>query len=122
MNDRTEDPGTRVDRWLWAARAFKSRSLASAACDGGKITVNGVTAKAHKLIRAGDEIVVNTPDGRRILKVLDLAERRGPASVARTLYEELTPAPPPRDPSLPQRERGSGRPTKRDRRQMDRRW
>jgi len=122
MSNSTEASATRADRWLWAARAFKSRSMAADACDGGKITVNGVTAKAHKLIRPGDEIVLTTPDGKRILKVLGLAERRGPASLARTLYEDLTPAPPPRDPTTTaQRERGSGRPTKRERRQMERR-
>jgi len=120
MPDSPQSSATRADRWLCAARAFKSRSLAAAACDGGKIRINGVTAKPHKLIRPGDEVVLSTPDGERILKVVDLAERRGPARVARTLYDDLTPAPPPRDPSLPQRERGTGRPTKRERRRMGR--
>ena len=122
MNDSDQRAATRADRWLWAARAFKSRSLAAEACDGGKVTVNGVSAKPHKLIRPGDEVVLTTEHGKRIFKVVDLAERRGPASVARTLYDDLTPAAPPRDPSVPQRERGAGRPTKRERRQLSRRW
>jgi ribosome-associated heat shock protein Hsp15 len=114
-------PTTRIDRWLWAARAFKTRSLAAQACDGGKVTVNDAAAKPHKLVRPGDEVVFTTPVGKRIWKVLDLAERRGPATVARTLYDDLTPPPPPEpvaDATLPRREAGSGRPTKRDRRQM----
>ncbi len=121
MSEQEEKPSTRIDRWLLAARAFKTRSLAAEACDGGKVTINDASAKPHKLVRPGDEVAFTTPSGRRIWKVIDLAERRGPASAARALYEDLTPPPPPEpvaDPSLPMRERGSGRPTKRDRRQM----
>jgi ribosome-associated heat shock protein Hsp15 len=119
MSEQPEKPAARIDRWLLAARAFKTRSLAAEACDGGKVTVNDASAKPHKLVRPGDEVAFTTPAGRRIWKVVDLAERRGPASAARALYEDLTPPPPPQseDPA-PHRERGSGRPTKRDRRQM----
>jgi len=124
MNSAPEPAAIRIDRWLWAARAFRSRSLAAQACDGGKVTVNGAGAKPHKLIRAGDLIELPTPVGKRRWRVLDVAERRGPATVARTLYEDLTPPPRPEpvDPGMPRRERGAGRPTKRERRQMDRRW
>jgi len=119
-----DDPGAlRVDRWLCAARAFRTRTLAAEACDGGKVTINGTTAKPHKLVRAGDTIAIGGPGDKRIWRVLEIAERRGPASVARTLYDDLTPPPPPtpnEDPGLPRRERGTGRPTKRDRRQLDR--
>jgi ribosome-associated heat shock protein Hsp15 len=123
----TADPdraATRIDRWLWAARAFRSRSLAAQACDGGKVTVNGVSAKPHKLVRAGDLIEITTVGGKRRWRVSDVAERRGPAPVARALYEDLTPPSPrqPVDPGMPRRERGAGRPTKRERRQFDRRW
>ena len=115
----------RIDRWLWAARAFRSRSLAAAACHGGKVTVNDTTAKPHKLVRQGDLIEISATGGKRLWRVTDVAERRGPAAVARTLYEDLTPPPPP-DPidvnAMPRRERGAGRPTKRERRQLDRRW
>lgn len=123
MSESTPTSATRIDRWLWAARAFKSRSLAAEACDGGKVTVNDASAKPHKLVRPGDEVTFTTPVGRRIWKVLALAERRGPASAARLLYEDLTPPPPPEqqpDPFDPRREPGAGRPTKRDRRQMKR--
>jgi ribosome-associated heat shock protein Hsp15 len=112
----------RLDRWLWAARVFRSRSLAAEACDGGKVTVNGNSAKPHKLVRPSDEIAITLPNGKRTLKLRDVAERRGPASVARLLYDDLTPPKPPEpkpDPGL-YREIGTGRPTKRDRRQMDR--
>lgn len=113
---------TRIDRWLWAARAFRSRSLAAQACDGGKVTVNGSTAKPHKLVHPGDLIEISTVGGRRRWRVIELAVRRGPAALARGLYEDLTPPPVPEpvDPSMPRRERGAGRPTKRERRQLDR--
>jgi ribosome-associated heat shock protein Hsp15 len=121
MSSAAED-STRVDRWLWAARAFRSRSLAAQACDGGKVTVNGTTAKPHKLVHPGDLIEIGAVGGQRRWRVTDLAVRRGSATVARTLYEDLTPppAPEPVDPGMPRRERGAGRPTKRERRQLDR--
>jgi ribosome-associated heat shock protein Hsp15 len=112
----------RLDRWLWATRVFRSRSLAAQACDGGKVDVNGHGAKPHKLIRAGDELAVTISSGKRRLKVRGTAERRGPASIARLLYDDLTPPKPPAPPKDPGlwRETGSGRPTKRERRQLDR--
>jgi ribosome-associated heat shock protein Hsp15 len=112
----------RIDKWLWAARAFKTRSLASDACDGGKVDVNGDAAKPAKPVRAGDRVEITTPVGRRILKVVALSDRRGPASVARTLYDDLTPPAPPRTrlPRPPYRAPGAGRPTKRERRDIDR--
>ncbi len=85
--------------------------------------MNGTTAKPHKLIRPGDTIAIGGAADARVWRVLEIAERRGPASLARTLYEDLTPPPrpaPPEDIGLPRRERGSGRPTKRERRQLDR--
>lgn len=113
----------RIDRWLCAARAFRTRSLAADACDGGKVSINDTTAKPHKLVRAGDVVTIGGTTGKRIWRVLEIAERRGPASLARTLYEDLTPPPPPTpsvDAGIPRRDPGSGRPTKRDRRQLDR--
>lgn len=113
----------RVDRWLWAARVFKTRSLAAHACDGGKVDVNTQAAKPAKALRPGDVVQVTLPQGRRrILKVAALDERRGPPAVARRLFEDLTP-PEPRQPrwaSPPRREPGTGRPTKRERRDIDR--
>jgi ribosome-associated heat shock protein Hsp15 len=110
--------GVRADRWLWAARCFRSRSLAAQACDGGKVEVDGRTAKPHKLLRVGDLIDLTMPGGKRRLKVVALSEKRGPATVAQQLYEDLTPPKPPEE-RMPY-ERGGMRPTKRDRRRMDR--
>jgi len=122
MSNADQSLSIRIDRWLWAARAFRSRSLAAQACDGGKVTVNGTSAKPHKLIRPDDLICITHRGGKREWRVVNVAERRGPASVARTLYIDLTPAPPaePIDPFIPRRDPGAGRPTKRERRQLDR--
>jgi ribosome-associated heat shock protein Hsp15 len=108
----------RADRWLWAARFFRSRSLAAQACEGGKVDVGGMTAKPHKPIRVGDFIDLTLPGGKRRLRVLALSERRGPASTARQLYEDLTPPHPTQEQGP--RERAGMRPTKRERRRMDR--
>jgi ribosome-associated heat shock protein Hsp15 len=113
----------RVDKWLWAARVFKTRSLATDACDGGKVDVNEQSAKPAKALRPGDVVRVTLPQGRRrILKVIALDDRRGSAAVARTLYDDLTPPEPPRPrwAAPPARLPGAGRPTKRERRALDR--
>jgi ribosome-associated heat shock protein Hsp15 len=112
----------RIDKWLWAARAFKTRSLAADACDGGKVDINGEAAKPAKQVRGSDRVEITVGDGRRILKVVGLSERRGPAPEARLLYEDLTPPAPPRirQARPPYREPGAGRPTKRERREIDR--
>jgi len=113
----------RIDKWLWAARFFKSRTLAAAACNGGKVHVNGDAAKPSKTVRPGDMLRVTLPRSRRIVRVTALAERRGGASDAAVLYDDLTPPPPPREarPGPPAyRPPGAGRPTKRERRRIDR--
>ena len=106
----------RVDRWLWAARCFKTRSLATEACTAGHVKLNGASAKPAKSVRVGDSLEVLTPGGLKILEVAGLSARRGPATVARTLYVDHTPPPPPKEDKvgLPQRDRGAGRPSKRD--------
>ena len=119
------DPGqsVRLDKWLWAARVFKTRSVAAAACDGGKVDVNEQSARPAKPLRRGDVVRVTLPQGRRrILKVNALDDHRGSATVARTLYEDLTPPEPPRPrwAAPPRRPPGAGRPTKRERRALDR--
>jgi ribosome-associated heat shock protein Hsp15 len=113
----------RVDKWLWAARVFKTRSQASVACDGGKIDVNDEAVKPARRVRAGDLIAVTLPRGRRrILKVAGVDDRRGSAEVAKALFEDLTPPEPPRPRQArpPWRAPGTGRPTKRERRDIER--
>ena len=113
----------RLDKWLWAARVFKTRSLAAHACDGGKVDVNALAAKPAKPLRTGDVVRVTLPQGRqRMLKVAGLDDRRGSPTVARALFEDLTPPEPPRTRLAPPPRRlpGAGRPTKRERREIDR--
>src|SRR5947209_1042317 len=78
----------RLDKWLWAARFFKTRSLATDAVAGGKVEVNGDRAKPAKAVKPGDEIRLRVGPYKHVLVVRQLGERRGPASVAQTLYEE----------------------------------
>lgn len=109
----------RLDKWLWAARWFRTRSLASQACVAGHVKVNGQTAKAAKLIRCGDALQIRLPQGSRQLTVLGLAEKRGPASEAKQLYEDTTPQVEQSQPPLGVfRPRGLGRPSKRDLRKI----
>ena len=113
----------RLDKWLWAARFFKSRSQAAAACDGGKVDVNEQAAKPARAVRAGDLLHLTQLQTRRIVRVRALSERRGSGATAALLYEDLTPPPPPRaGRSAPAMYRppGAGRPTKRERRLMER--
>src|SRR5712664_3589102 len=95
MRQTVEDaPGAgrvRVDKWLWAARFFKTRSLAVEAIDGGKILVGGERVKPAKLLQPGDAVSVRLGPFEHVVIVRGISERRGPASVAATLYEE-TPA------------------------------
>ena len=93
-DDDRDNDGQRLDKWLWSARFFKSRTGAAALCAAGKIRMSGrVISKAHVTVRVGD--VLTFPLGRhiRVVKVLALAARRGPATEARTLYEDLNPLP-----------------------------
>ena len=111
----------RLDKWLWAVRFFKSRTLAAAACDGGKVDVNEQAAKPSKPVRVGDLLHVTLPRGKRIVRVLTLSDKRGPGAQAAWLYQDLTPPPPPRELRTPPpayRPRGAGRPTKRERRRL----
>ncbi|RME21537.1 MAG: RNA-binding S4 domain-containing protein [Deltaproteobacteria bacterium] len=125
--DRGAGSGVRIDKWLWAVRCFKTRSQATAACQGGHCKVDGKTAKPSQKVRPGARVTVQTPGGLRVLEVVALAERRGSAAVAATLFIDHTPPPPERsaddravDAVIARRPRGSGRPTKRDRRALAR--
>lgn len=126
MSDALGQPGQRIDRWLWCARFLKSRSLAATLVQSGRIRVNGDRiSKASRIVRPGDTLTFPLGPHIRVIKVLFLAERRGPASEAQLLYNDLDPpaSAAQRDavtPSAtPLREAGSGRPTKRERRQTD---
>ena len=83
-----QDAPVRIDKWLWAARFFKTRSLASKAVTGGKVYVNGQHVKAARQVNIGDTLTVRKGQLAFELKVLGLSGKRGPATVARTLYEE----------------------------------
>ena len=117
----------RLDKWLWHARFFKSRTLASTFCVSGRLRVNGtIVRKAHYPLRLGDVLTFPKGPQIRVIRVLVLGVRRGPATEARTLYEDLQP-PEERSGSggavavaVGERDTGSGRPTKADRRAIDR--
>jgi len=110
----------RIDRWLSAARIFRSRTQAAEGCTGGHVRLNGQTAKSHHALRVGDALEVRRGEGLRLLEVLALADKRLGAPAARELYEDHSPPPPRREESPVQRERGAGRPSKRERRQIGR--
>src|SRR5262245_56556969 len=110
----------RIDQYLCAARAFKSRGDARDACVAGRVLVNGHSAKASHAVHVGDEISTHAPRGAIVWKVLALAEKRLSPALARALYEDHSPPPPPREERFPMRERGAGRPTKRERRDLRR--
>ena len=120
-------PRTRVDKWLWAARFFKHRSAATEAIDGGKVKLNGLATKPSREIKPGDRLDITVGEDTRTVMVRAITDKRGTATVAQTLYEETAE-------SMEARERARelskfsatpgadlhGRPTKRDRRRIDR--
>jgi len=119
--------GVRIDKWLWAARFFKTRALASKACELGRVQSKGLPAKAAREVRVGDELQVRNEGGDFVIEVVALSEVRGPAAVAQALYRET-------DESKVERARVAderkamfaveaepvGRPSKRDRREINR--
>jgi ribosome-associated heat shock protein Hsp15 len=113
---------TRVDRWLWAVRLAPSRSAATAECRAGHVRVNGAVAKPSAAVRAGDRVDVRVERGQRNVEVVEVIDKRVGAPIAVTCYVDHSPPPPPSDATAPafRRERGTGRPTKRDRRDLDR--
>jgi ribosome-associated heat shock protein Hsp15 len=110
----------RIDRWLCAARIYASRSQATDACAAGNVTLNGATVRPSHVVRVGDELSAHAPRGYVILKILKLADKRLGPPLARELYEDHSPPPPPREERFPMRDRGAGRPTKQERRKMER--
>jgi ribosome-associated heat shock protein Hsp15 len=122
------ETGVRVDRWLWAARLAKTRPLAAEAVKGGRVEVNGQRVKPSKDVRPGDRLEVTIGQIKRMVVILGTAERRGPAAEAALLYEETPESIAARErfvaerrmAAMPAPQRG-GRPTKRDRRLLDKR-
>ncbi|GAA2178228.1 RNA-binding S4 domain-containing protein [Leucobacter tardus] len=112
----------RIDAWVWAVRLAKTRSQATAACRAGHVRLNDSTAKASQSVRVGDEVKVRLHGFDRVYRVTGLATRRGSATEAARYFDDLTPPPPPRveRPAAIVRDRGAGRPTKRERREIDR--
>jgi len=119
------DAQIRIDKWLWHARFFKSRTQAGKFCQSGAVRVNAqAISKAHVQVGPGDVLTFVKGDAVKVVKIVDLGTRRGPAPEAQALYEDQSPpAPKTTDPSLnmapAQRDAGSGRPTKAERRALD---
>jgi ribosome-associated heat shock protein Hsp15 len=117
----------RIDKWLWAARFFRTRSLASHACELGRIQYQGQPSKASREIRVGDLLRIKNPSGDFEVEVALLSEMRGPAAVAQTLYRETDASRERRLLAAEERRNAAfiedsrdGKPSKRDRRQLDR--
>jgi ribosome-associated heat shock protein Hsp15 len=112
----------RVDAWIWGVRLFKTRSSAAAACRAGHVRVNGDRAKPATPVGPGDEVAVRLPERDRVLEVTGVLSKRAAASVAAECFIDRSPPPPPREHVGPvgERDRGAGRPTKRERREIDR--
>jgi ribosome-associated heat shock protein Hsp15 len=115
----------RIDKWLWAVRIYKTRSLASDACRSGKVIISEVEVKPSREIKTGDVVIVKTGPIRKTLKVLAPLENRVSAKLVIQFMEDLTPAEEYKklkmmhDTNFVMRERGAGRPTKRERRDID---
>lgn len=112
----------RIDSWIWAVRLIKTRSLGATACRGGHVHVNGERVKPAYSVRVGDEVRLRHEGRERIVIVKRLIRKRVGAPVAAQCYVDNSPPPPPREAVAPAglRDRGAGRPTKRDRREMER--
>ncbi|MFY9489023.1 MAG: RNA-binding S4 domain-containing protein [Solirubrobacterales bacterium] len=114
---------TRLDRWLTAVRLYKQRTDAASACQGGKVRLNGRPVRPSSPVRVGDTIEARIGDRERIVEVVKIIEKRVGAPVAVECYVDHSPPPEPRAKFVPppgRREQGAGRPTKRDRRMIDR--
>lgn len=121
LTDNQPQKPVRIDAWLWAVRIFKTRTLASNQVKAGHVRIKGETAKPSQKVRPGDTITVRYPGWERVLIVRKTLAKRVGAPVAVTCYEDIS-APKPAyltSGALPRRERGSGRPTKTERRALD---
>lgn len=112
---------TRVDKWLWAVRLFKTRSLATEACNAGHVKVNGAPAKPAHPVRVGDRVEAYVHERQRVLEVVQIIEKRVSAPLAAEALVDHSPPPAPKEWYMTfAREPGAGRPTKKDRRSLDR--
>jgi ribosome-associated heat shock protein Hsp15 len=113
---------TRLDRWVWAVRLYKTRSVATAACRGGHVKVNGAAAKPATQVRVGDRVAAQVDGRERVIEVLRVIESRVGPAVAGGCIVDHSPPPPTRELAPPNlvRDPAAGRPTKRERRQLDR--
>ena len=117
---------TRIDKWLWAVRIFKTRTLATEACKAGKVKIMGKSIKPSYMITIGEELMVTKQQIQKHLKVLGILDKRVSASIAEENYEDLTPKSELNKAetliwkSFERRDVGIGRPTKKDRRTIDR--
>ena len=111
-----------MDRWLWSVRAFKTRSMATEACRAGHVAVNRAVTKPATTVRVGDVVTIRIDGRDRVLEVARVIENRVGAPIAAECYVDHSPPPPPRELTAPGlvRDAATGRPTKRDRRQIDR--
>ncbi|UTT49409.1 MULTISPECIES: S4 domain-containing protein [Rhodococcus] len=112
----------RVDSWTWSVRLFKTRSAAASACRAGHVRVDGATAKPSTPVTLGAEVRVRAHGTEKIVEVTQLVNKRVGAPIAATAYIDHSPPPPPKEilAALPRRDRGAGRPTKKERRELDR--
>ncbi|WP_282203218.1 RNA-binding S4 domain-containing protein [Kitasatospora fiedleri] len=118
-----DETSARIDSWIWAVRLIKTRSAAGAACRAGHVKLNGATAKPAQHVKAGDDVRVRIEGRERVVQVVRPIAKRVGAPVAETCYVDHSPPPPPRTErpaAVAQRDRGAGRPTKRERRDLDR--
>lgn len=118
----------RIDKWLWAVRIFKTRSLSSDACRAGRVKVEGKSVKPSYMLKVGETVRVQKGEERKVVKVVKLILKRVGAPIAAACYEDHSPKPAPRSDDalrsffhipVVKREKGTGRPTKRDRRKID---
>ena len=110
-----------MDSWIWSVRLARTRSAASGACRAGHVRVNGVRVKPAHAVRAGDEVRLRAGGRERVVIVQQVITKRVSASVAAACYIDNSPPPPPREEAVPvaARDRGAGRPTKRERRSIE---
>ncbi|APT85067.1 RNA-binding S4 domain-containing protein [Corynebacterium aquilae] len=111
----------RIDAWVWSVRLMKTRSQAATACKAGHVKLNGAAVKPSQPVTVGDRVRVWVDHREHDVEVVEVISKRVGAAIARTCYIDHSPPPPPKEilASIPRRDRGAGRPTKRERRELD---